>query len=82
MTKYRKKPIVIEAIQFTGNNWGEIETFVPIGQYNQDGTFQIVTLEGARKCSVGDYVIKGVQGEFYPRKPNIFEATYDLEKSP
>ncbi|GIO13542.1 hypothetical protein J19TS2_30970 [Cohnella xylanilytica] len=67
----------IEAVKFTGSNWGEIETFVPVGRYNDDGTFQIVTLEGEHKCSIGDYVIKGVKGEFYPCKPDIFEATYD-----
>jgi hypothetical protein len=77
MAKYRKKPVVIEAVQFTGDNWGEIETFVPVGKYNDDGTFQIVTLEGEHKCSIGDYVIKGVKGEFYPCKPDIFEMTYE-----
>lgn len=76
--KYRKKPVVIEAVKFTGDNWPEIECFVPIGKYSSDGTFQIVTLEGEHKCSVGDYVIKGVAGEFYPCKPDIFEAMYDL----
>lgn len=78
MPKYRKKPVEIEAIQFTGSNWGEMETFVPVGRYNDDGTFQIVTLEGEHKCSVGDYVIKGVADEFYPCKPGIFAATYEL----
>lgn len=77
MAKYRKNPVVIEAIQFTGKNWGDIETFVPVGRYNDDGTFQIVTLEGEHKCSVGDYVIKGVAGEFYPCKADIFKKTYD-----
>lgn len=77
MPKFRKKPVEIEAVKFTGSNWGEIETFVPVGRYNDDGTFQIVTLEGEHKCSIGDYVIKGVKGEFYPCKPDIFEATYD-----
>ncbi|WP_328805511.1 hypothetical protein [Paenibacillus apii] len=77
MPKYRKKPVEIEAIQFTGSNWGEIETFVPVGKYNEDGTFNIVTLEGEHKCSIGDFVIQGVAGEFYPCKPEIFAATYE-----
>lgn len=77
MPKYRKKPVEIEAIQFTGSNWGEIETFVPVGKYNEDGTFNIVTLEGEHKCSIGDFVIQGVAGEFYPCKPDIFAATYE-----
>jgi hypothetical protein len=75
--KYRKKPVVIEAVKFTGENWRDVETFVPVGKYNDDGTFQIVTLEGEHKCSIGDYVIKGVKGEFYPCKPDIFEQTYE-----
>lgn len=78
--KYRKKPVVIDAVRFIGGNWSEIEDFVPIGRYNDDGTFQIVTLEGEHKCFVGDYVIKGVKGEFYPCKPDIFEMTYEKEK--
>lgn len=75
--KYRKKPVVVEALKFTGDNWAEIEDFVPVGGYNDDGTFQIATLEGEHKCSIGDYVIKGVAGEFYPCNPGIFESTYE-----
>lgn len=78
MAKYRKKPVEVEAVKFTGQNWGEIESFVPVGKYNNDGTFNIVTLEGEHKCSVGDYVIRGIAGEFYPCKPDIFEATYEF----
>lgn len=58
--KYRKKPVVIEAIQFIDNPYMYIET-----------------LEGTMKASVGDYIIKGVNGEFYPCKPDIFEKTYE-----
>lgn len=74
---YRKKPVVIHAVRFTGDNWDEIELFVPIERYNDDGTFQIATLEGEHKCSIGDYVIRGIKGEYYPCKPDIFEATYE-----
>lgn len=80
MKQYRKKPVTITAVQFTGDNWDEIECFVPVGKYNDDGTFQIVTLEGEHRCSIGDYVIKGVHGEFYPCKPDIFIETYDEVK--
>ncbi|MCP4267423.1 MAG: hypothetical protein GY777_17975 [Candidatus Brocadiaceae bacterium] len=76
MAKFIKKPVAIEALKFTGENWGDVEAFVPVGKYNDDGTFQIVTLEGEHKCSIGDYIIKGVKGEFYPCKPDIFEQTY------
>lgn len=88
MGKYRKKPVVIEAIQFDGSNFDEILEFgnkegekrnILKNSFtgNQDYLF-IRTLEGNMKVSEGDYVIKGVQGEFYPCKPNIFEATYDV----
>jgi len=79
MKKYRKKPVVIEAIQFTPFNMEEIENFVggDIGK-NQEGQTVIATLEGAMKCSLNDWIIKGVNGEFYPCKPDIFEKTYEL----
>lgn len=77
MSKYRKKPVVVEALKFTGDNWLEIARFLTVSKINDDGTFHIMTLEGEHRCSVGDYVIKGVNGEFYPCKPDIFEKTYD-----
>lgn len=80
--KYRKKPVVIDAVRFIGNNLAEMEMFVPVGKYWNDGTFDIVTLEGNLHVSVGDYVIKGVQGEFYPCKPDIFEMTYEPAEAP
>lgn len=76
--KYKKKPVVIDAVLFNGKNWAEIECFVPCGKYNDDGSFQIQTLEGEYKCSIGDWIIKGVNGEFYPCKPDIFEKTYEV----
>lgn len=78
MKKYRKKPVIIEAVQFTGINFSEIEKFVG-GDYgkNEEGEGVIATLEGAMKISNGDFIIKGIQGEFYPCKPDIFEATYE-----
>ena len=78
--KYRKRPVIIDAIQFTGYNLPEMELFVPVGHYQEDGTFDIVTLEGNLHVSIGDFVIKGVQGEFYPCKPDIFEKTYEAVK--
>lgn len=83
MTKYRKKPVVIEAIQFDGWNWRECEQFMsneplafPQGFYKHE-KITISTLEGDMIASVGDYIIKGVNGEFYPCKPDIFEKTYE-----
>lgn len=79
MPKFRKKPVVIEAIQLTPLNIDEIESFVggDLGK-DSDGNTVIATLEGAMKCSINDFIIKGVKGEFYPCKPDIFESTYDL----
>lgn len=75
--KYRKKPVAIEAIQFTGGNINEVSIFVGYADIDAQGNFVIDTLEGAMRASVGDYIIKGVQGEFYPCKPDIFEQTYE-----
>ena len=76
--KYRKKPVVIEAVRFTGTNFNDIEKFVG-GDYGKDseGNQVIATLEGPLKISDNDWIIKGVKGEFYPCKPDIFEATYE-----
>ena len=79
MAKFRKKPVVIEAVQYVGRNSEDIHEFCgsvarePVGE----DYMEIVTLEGVMKASVGDYVIKGVSGEFYPCKPDIFEKTYE-----
>ena len=74
--KFRKKPVVIEAVQFTGN-FDEIEQFVGGDANFTNGKLVIATLEGALHASRNDWIIKGVKGEFYPCKPDIFEATYE-----
>ena len=92
MAKYCKKPVEIEAIQWNGTNESEIKTFVgnaakftiisvdtaekanitePITK------LEIETLEGTMTAQIGDFIIRGVDGEFYPCKPDIFERTYD-----
>lgn len=79
--KYRKKPVVIEAVQFDGHyptnvlDFCEGNAFLtspPTGHY-----LYIKTLEGDMKVSPNDFIIKGVKGEFYPCKPDIFAATYE-----
>lgn len=81
--KYRKKPVVIEAMQYHGmQNGADVRRWAEQNgakiKYTVDyATFQILTLEGAMDVVPGDFVIKGVQGEFYPCKPDIFEATYE-----
>ena len=78
MNQYRKKPVIIEAIQWTGKNLSEILNFVgPTATHSDVTGLTIQTLEGDHHASNGDYIIKGVQGEFYPCKPDIFLATYD-----
>jgi len=74
--KYRKKPVEIDAIQWTGDNKLEIFDFCNMS-YITDQELRIKTLEGSMTASVGDYIIKGVMGEFYPCKPDIFEMTYE-----
>lgn len=81
MPKYRKKPVVIEAIQFTGKNCYDILSFIGrkagLMELQQADCPTIQTLEGDMRTSPGDWIIKGVKGEFYPCKPDIFEATYE-----
>lgn len=81
MSKFRKKPVVIEAVQFTGDNITQIENllgFIVLGANRSNlQSFQIDTLEGSMRADVGDWIIKGVKGELYPCKPDIFEATYE-----
>ena len=80
MAKYRKKPVVIEAVQFDGSNKAELLEWMKAGNaWVEDGAaLVIVTLEGDMTAQPGDWIIKGVRGEFYPCKPDIFAATYDL----
>lgn len=87
--KYRKKPVVVEAIEWTGKNlkeiidftgrnesakwwsWEEFESMV------KEHGLKIFTLEGTMLASIGDWIIKGISGECYPCKPDIFEKTYE-----
>ena len=82
MPEFRKKPVVIEAIQFTDEQKDRAFNFITCNRYpdrDKDGnpTIRIQTLEGEIIASLGDWIIKGIQGEFYPCKPDIFEATYE-----
>jgi hypothetical protein len=92
MAKYRKKPVVIEAVLWTGQNhremWdfltGKVDEYITasgdnfyIDHNKVDGGLIIRTLEGEHLASIGDYIIKGVNGEFYPCKPDVFAKTYE-----
>lgn len=75
--KYRKKSVIIEAIQWTNKNLSEIDDFMGEIVEIKVTTLVIHTLEGDMGASIGDYIIKGVNGEFYPCKPDIFAKTYE-----
>jgi hypothetical protein len=87
MKQYRKKPVVIEAIQFFGTPESADKLFnefeIPGAKFAPNsnllsGVINIPTLEGVMTAVSGDFIIKGIKGEFYPCKPEIFEATYEL----
>lgn len=90
--RYRKKTFAVEAVQFLGFKEGfadfsERENWVVtailedrIGFFGEPNTLDIRTPEGVMRCDKGDYIIKGIQGELYPCKPDIFEASYDVVK--
>ena len=79
MGRYRKRPVVIEAMQYHRlRNGVELVEFVGTAVHvSVSGTFIIHTLEGDMTVDDGDWIIRGVKGEFYPCKPDIFEATYE-----
>lgn len=83
MPKFRKKPVVIEAKQFTGENISEILQWVGKGAFvDAEHKLRIRTLEsgdGSHVADAEDWIIRGVKGEFYPCKPDIFHATYEVE---
>lgn len=80
MAKFRKKPVVIEAFQFrSGEQDNSVAGDVIAGnvRYPEDGSMLIRTLEGEMRADPGDWIIRGVKGELYPCKPDIFAATYE-----
>jgi hypothetical protein len=88
--KATKKPVTIETVELTDSNAGSIVTWITRqghraimrggpGGGSKNATIIIKTLEGDHLALVGDWIIKGVAGEFYPCKPDIFEMTYDLQ---
>ena len=85
--KYRKKPVIIEALQIqkiiSEEMMIEINNFCPkacLCVFNENVYFIINTLEGQMKAELGDWIIKGIEGEFYPCKPDIFKKTYEIVK--
>lgn len=91
IAKYRKKPVVIEAAKLTENNLHQLAAWCkgePYRLYNTNNPWKkrgvigldIETLEGTMLAEFGDYIIKGVKGEFYPCKPDVFDMTYEAVK--
>jgi len=90
MAKYRKKPVIIEAVQLRWDTWNEMCDHAGVGKLTEgkpegrqeEGKIQLAipTLEGLMIGNEGDWIIKGVNGEIYPCKPDIFEKTYELVK--
>ena len=87
--KYRKKPVVISAVYWNGDNLVDVISFTGLHESAKKWTWEeyeevvrkeglkIFTLEGPLMATIGDWIIKGVKGEFYPCKPDIFDATYE-----
>lgn len=90
--KFRKKPVVIEAIQWLGDKISEVPEWADEAQkklraedgavWRQGDTLRIATLEGTMTAQPGDWIIRGVTGELYPCKPDIFAATYEPAAEP
>lgn len=81
MQKYRKKPTVVEAIQFTGKNMQDILAAVGNSQIRvpeDRQSIEIKTLEGTMTASKGDFIVRGIKGELYPVKPDIFEKLHEV----
>ena len=86
MAKYRKKTVVFDAVQWTGENIQEIKEFAGVYAWvyalavlekKLTASLEIETPKGLMSAGIGDYIIKFVSGEFYPCKPDIFEKTYE-----
>ncbi len=84
MSRYRKKPVVIKAVQLEDAGaalgiamWMKENGFEDFEILDNTGAMRIGTLEGDHRADVGDFIIQGVAGEFYPCKPDIFAATYE-----
>lgn len=80
--QYRKRPVSVYALRFDGNNADKARAWMNASKVNagynpEDRSLSIETLEGVMKANEGDFIIQGVNGEFYPCKPDIFLKTYE-----
>lgn len=90
MSRYRKKPVEVEAVQWDGSEdsaraikaWADTHGAQPLAGWVQDTMLLVRTLEGQMQAAPGDWIIRGVAGEFYPCSPDIFAATYEPADNP
>ena len=81
--RYKTKPCEIEAIEWNGSNFEEVSNFASGKVYmellfgTEDYGLVVATLEGYMTASIGDFIIKGLRGEFYPCKPDVFHKKYE-----
>lgn len=75
--RFRKKPVEVSAVQWSGSNWHEVYWLAQHDVYLDGDKLAVKTLEGTLHADEGDWIIQGIKGEHYPCKPDIFEATYD-----
>lgn len=85
MARFRKKPVIVEARQLTPENITQLEEWCGgsikgVRLPKDQRVIDIQTLEGEMRAEMGDWIIQGIKGEFYPCKPNIFELTYEPER--
>lgn len=74
---WRHKPVVKEAVEYTGSNAGEVITWAGLRAYHEGGRLLIVTPQGDLEPQVGDYIVRGIEGEFYPVPRSIFLGSYE-----
>lgn len=77
MSRYRKRPVVIDAVQWDGHLRTAVDFITGDFSTDNQGSLFIATLEGEMRADVGDWIIRGIKGEYYPCKPDIFAATYE-----
>jgi len=78
MTKYRKRPVIVDALQWTGQNGKDIGDFADLGLVVSDVPLRISTMDGTHKVQVGDWIIKSAEGKLSVCPPDVFEQTYDI----
>ena len=80
MPRFRKRPVEVEAMQYTGKNVPALHEFCKDIRISGGiiGNLYVIALEGLMNVSEGDWIVKGVAGEFYPVRPDIFEQTYEV----